>query len=29
MPTSIIQLILLIRFHPTPDAQATHTINSP
>ena len=29
MPISPIQLILLIRFHPTPDAQATHTINSP
>ncbi len=29
MPASIIQLISIVRFHPTPDAQATHTINSP
>lgn len=29
MPTTIIQLISIVLFHPTPDAQATHTINSP
>lgn len=29
MLTSIIQLISIVRFHPTPDAQATHTIDSP